>query len=194
MSTDNASLLAGKKILLVDDCKLLCEGVRRALRADNIDCITVTNGQEAIDLVKTMRFDLVVTDLMMPIMAGEQLVQNLQYLHPDLPCIIMTGNATKEAVLRLRGMSNVRGFLVKPWDRERLTKMVIAVFGKGRSTVAPAPASTPAPTAAPAAEQPQTPTQTAKPARAPAPTSPAAAPAATAPAAAPAAVPAGAHK
>jgi DNA-binding NtrC family response regulator len=112
------------RILLVDDSPLLCEGVKRAFRSLGVDCITTNKGVEALRLVRTEPFDMVFTDLMMPSMSGEKIVQHVNHIVPDMPVVIMTGNATKDAVVRMSRMPNVAGFIIKPWDVPRLQKAI----------------------------------------------------------------------
>ena len=57
-------------ILVVDDEALLVKGIRFNLKSDGYDVITGSNGQEAVELTKSENPDLVVLDVMMPVMDG----------------------------------------------------------------------------------------------------------------------------
>ncbi|MFQ5501011.1 MAG: response regulator [Phycisphaerae bacterium] len=109
-----------KKILLVDDSVLICNALRRELRPTGIETVTTESGWTALSLVEQDRFDAALVDLMMPAMSGEELLKRLLERVPELPCIILTGNATKDLVVKLAKAPNVVGILTKPWDHNRL--------------------------------------------------------------------------
>jgi len=103
------------KILVVDDEPKLRDIVSRALTKFGHQCITATNGEEAIDTLSRKSVDLVITDLKMPKMGGLGLIKWLRKVRPDTPVIIMTGYADVESArkaLRLR----VSDYLVKPFE------------------------------------------------------------------------------
>ncbi len=84
------------------------------------DAVTTNSGHDALALIQRETFDVVMTDVMMPAMGGEELLQRLGKLDPKMPCIVLTGNAKMDEVRRLAKAPNVAGILVKPWDRNRL--------------------------------------------------------------------------
>ena len=116
------------RILLIDDSQLLCEGVERALRSKRIKCVSTTSAAEALELVDRLDFDAVITDLQMPEMSGDELMRRLYKVVPKLPCLVLTGNATRDTVLMLRDLPNLAGILTKPWDRDRLLERLAAVL------------------------------------------------------------------
>jgi DNA-binding NtrC family response regulator len=108
------------KILVVDDAKFLGEGLKRMLRSRGFEAVSTHDGRRALHLVRNDEFDAVITDLMMPDLPGEDLVTQLKENFPQLPCIVMTGHATRDCVLRLAREPNVAGILVKPLNYDRL--------------------------------------------------------------------------
>jgi DNA-binding NtrC family response regulator len=129
------------RILVVDDVICLCEGLRRRLRVSGYEVIGVQDGTQALSRIAKQPFDAVLTDLNMPHMSGEELLERLQQTHPDLPCIVMTGQATRQRVLRLSRMPNVMGFLVKPLDHDRLLGLLAQAVEKSRAVAATTPSS-----------------------------------------------------
>jgi PAS domain S-box-containing protein len=85
-----------ENILFVDDEKPIRNSVRSCLEGVGYNVTAVADGQEALDIfAKDLdRFDLVVTDLTMPNMTGEQLSQELMRLRPNTPVILCTGHGT----------------------------------------------------------------------------------------------------
>jgi len=111
-------------VLVVDDTQFVCNALSRELRRAGFQTVSADSGSAALKIVAEGRVDLVLTDLLMPGMSGGELIERLRQCAPDLPCIIMTANATKENVLQVAKAPNVKGILVKPWDRERLIAAV----------------------------------------------------------------------
>ena len=108
------------KILLVDDSAFMCNALKRELRSDDIEAVAAASGHEALALVSREKFDVVITDVMMPEMGGEELIQRLGKLAPGLPCIALTGNAEMDEVRRITKAPNFAGILVKPWDKSKM--------------------------------------------------------------------------
>ncbi|MEE9296941.1 MAG: HD domain-containing phosphohydrolase, partial [Phycisphaerae bacterium] len=108
------------KVLVVDDSNMLCNALQRELRMSGFDALTTNSGHDALALIQRDTFDVVITDVMMPAMGGEELLQRLGKLAPKLPCIVLTGNAKMDEVRRIAKGPNVAAILVKPWDKRRL--------------------------------------------------------------------------
>jgi CheY-like chemotaxis protein len=103
------------RILVVDDEKSLRQIVGRTISKLGHECVTATNGVDALEAASRQAFDLVITDLNMPKMGGLALIEWLRKKHPGLPIIIMTAYADLESArkaLRLR----VADYLVKPFE------------------------------------------------------------------------------
>ena len=120
------------KVLVVDDSPLVCKALLREFRRAGFDGITTDNAPDALRLISKHRFDVALVDLAMPIVSGMQLVKQLKSYAPRLPCIIITGNVTKDEVIALSSAPNVTGILAKPWDHERLIKTIMAAVIRGR--------------------------------------------------------------
>jgi adenylate cyclase len=119
-------------VLVVDDSAFLCNALKRELHPDGIAVMATESGWTALELVERNHFDAVLVDLMMPAMPGEELVTRLGQQAPETPCIILTGNATKERVAVLVKKPNVAAILVKPWEHGRLISAITAAIAKSR--------------------------------------------------------------
>ena len=117
------------RILIVDDAALFCEGLKRTLRQAGFEGFSANDGHTALDMIHQERFDLVITDVRMPHMSGVQLVKEIACIAPELSCIVVTGNATKEEIRQLASASNVLEILVKPWNPERLVTAIHKALG-----------------------------------------------------------------
>jgi len=74
------------------------------------------NGQEALDLFTPGRFDLVITDYVMPMMKGDELARNIKRLAPAEPILMITGSAGELGGVR----ASVDAVLNKPFGFEDL--------------------------------------------------------------------------
>jgi CheY-like chemotaxis protein len=81
------------RILVVDDESLLAQALADYLRQQGYETVIASNGLEALENYKCQQIDVVITDLWMPIMSGNELIARLHELNPVLPIIAVTGHA-----------------------------------------------------------------------------------------------------
>ena len=79
-----------KNILIVDDDAMLQSLIRDALNCE-FDIETACNGQQALEFIVNNRFDLIITDLVMPELNGIELVMKLQETNPKQKVIAISG-------------------------------------------------------------------------------------------------------
>lgn len=83
-----------KKVLVVEDEKPLAHALELKLQKEGHDVTIAHNGQEAVDLLLKNKYDIVLLDLMMPIMNGFQVLEKVQ-AHGDMPYVIVLSNLTQ---------------------------------------------------------------------------------------------------
>lgn len=110
-------------VLVVDDEKNIREGLGKALEMDGHDVMLAADGQEALDLVEHEGVDLVIADLKMPKLAGEELLRRVVQSYPSLPVIILTGHGTIESAVQAM-RDGAYDFLTKPVNLDRLSLLV----------------------------------------------------------------------
>ncbi|HJW32732.1 MAG TPA: PhnD/SsuA/transferrin family substrate-binding protein [Holophagaceae bacterium] len=111
---------AGLRILQVDDDELILDSVPAMIEALGHRIDTAMGGAEALDLfAKGLKVDLVILDLNMPGMNGEETLREIRKVHPDLPVLLATGflDARTEAILK--GDARVRS-ISKPFSMKEL--------------------------------------------------------------------------
>ncbi len=91
--SDKQAVVRAKRILVVDDEEPQRACVRMMLELDGHQVTEAANGAEALNLLALGQFDLVITDLEMPVMNGNELVANLKLLAPSLPILMITASA-----------------------------------------------------------------------------------------------------
>ena len=110
-------------ILVVDDERNIREGLAEALALEGYEVATAADGEEALAVMGREEVDLVITDLRMPRLAGDELLKRIAAGWPTVPVIILTGHGTIEtAVQAMR--DGAYDFLTKPVDLERLGLLV----------------------------------------------------------------------
>ena len=106
-------------ILVIDDEKNIRTGLQAALELDGYEVLLAEDGTTGLSLALNNEVDLVITDLRMPGVSGEDVLRRITTETPGIPVIVLTGHGTVEnAVEAMR--SGAYDFLTKPLDRERL--------------------------------------------------------------------------
>jgi len=110
-------------ILVVDDEKNIREGLGKVLELDGYKVLLACDGKEAIQKLDRGDIDLVITDLKMPNLSGEEVLQKATGGSPNLPVIILTGHGTIENAVQ--AMKNgAYDYLTKPVNMDRLSLLV----------------------------------------------------------------------
>ena len=114
--------MAGHCILIVDDEFGLAEMLREMLRDHGYEVVLAINGRLALDVLDEQQVDLVLTDLMMPVMDGEELATAMRKseTYRDTPIIMMTSLPT--ALPQQRDLFD--GILRKPFSPEQLLQTI----------------------------------------------------------------------
>lgn len=111
------------RILVVEDeihVRSVCVSV---LKGAGYEVSAAENAAQAIEKAERRSFDLVLTDIVMPGMSGDVLIDHLKVIQPDIVSIIMTGFASMDlAVSAMR--KGVYDLLAKPFGRQALLKVV----------------------------------------------------------------------
>ena len=120
----------GKKVLIVDDNKLNIKVASKALKEFDFIIDECYDGNESIDKVKNNNYDLILMDIMMPGMNGEEALKELKKLKDfNTPVIALTADAvsgSKEKYERL----GFRGYLSKPFSKDLLKQKLDEIFSE----------------------------------------------------------------
>ena len=113
-----------KRILFVDDEPMILQGLQRMLRPlrDEWDMVFVDGGEKALAAMAESTFDVVVTDMRMPVMNGAQLLTEIRKRHPSTVRLILSGHADKDLVSQCLGVAHQ--YISKPSDPEQLKTMI----------------------------------------------------------------------
>jgi DNA-binding NtrC family response regulator len=111
-----------KSILVVDDEEIIREFLTEVL-GDDYDITTAGDGDEAIDTMKQRSFDLVITDLKMPRVPGEEVVKFAKQSSPTSSVIIISGYSSLYTVSQSVS-HGASAFLAKPFSIKQLLDAV----------------------------------------------------------------------
>ena len=120
-----------KVILVVDDDPVMRESVRDILEIENYKVIEAGDGIDGLPIVKKEHVDLVITDILMPQVEGNELVFKLKKFRPDLKVIGMTGGGRLVSVEQVKQLCPdvlFEKILTKPFLREELLAQVEAAL------------------------------------------------------------------
>ena len=120
-------------VLVVDDEETMRSTVARMMRLIGLDPVLAGDGREAVEVFRAdpARFALVLLDLTMPHMDGEQTFTELRRLSPDVRVVLMSGFNAHEALVRFNG-KGLASFLQKPFTISSLSATMQEVLeGKG---------------------------------------------------------------
>jgi two-component system cell cycle response regulator CpdR len=123
-------------ILLAEDDKAVREFVSRALRQDGHDVTAVSDGQQALNVLNTGKFDMMLADIVMPQVDGIALALKASKDYPDLPVLLMTGySAERQRAHNLDAL--VYDVISKPFTLKKICETVRRVLdpANGGSTV-----------------------------------------------------------
>ncbi len=109
-------------VLIVDDEKVIRDGCSRLLTREGFRVLTAVDGREALDLLKMEIVDVILCDLVMPVMGAFEVLEHVKANYPDLPLIVITGHGTvSNAVEAIK--KGALDFITKPFRADHLVLM-----------------------------------------------------------------------
>jgi len=121
------------RILVVEDEKKVASFIKKGLEEEYYQVDTASNGKEALDLVYNNEYDLIISDVMMPVMDGIQFVKNIRQNNILTPVLLLTvKDSTADKVKGLD--SGADDYLTKPFSFEELTARIRALLRRKEST------------------------------------------------------------
>jgi HD-like signal output (HDOD) protein/CheY-like chemotaxis protein len=113
-----------KRILFVDDEPMILQGLQRMLRSmrEEWDMEFVEGGEKALAIMDERTFDVVVSDMRMPVINGAQLLAEVRKRHPMTIRLILSGHADSDLVAQCLGVAHQ--YISKPCEPEQLKTMI----------------------------------------------------------------------
>ncbi|MCK4606439.1 MAG: response regulator [candidate division Zixibacteria bacterium] len=108
------------RILVVDDDANLLELLADTLTTIGYKALGAKDGMQALQMLRQEKFDLMISDIKMPVMDGIDLLKKVRRYYPRLPVLFITGFTVPEVM----GEASPDGFLAKPFRISRLEKLI----------------------------------------------------------------------
>jgi len=120
------------RALIVDDSSVMRKIVERSLRQAGLEPLAVREagtGVEGLDVLRSERFDLILTDINMPGMDGLEFVRQIsaQNLAPGVPVVMITTESSEEHVKNAI-LAGARGYIRKPFTAEQVKERVLPLL------------------------------------------------------------------
>ncbi|MEW6298582.1 MAG: sigma-54 dependent transcriptional regulator [Thermodesulfobacteriota bacterium] len=116
-------------ILVVDDDPLICEQFARLYTLSGYNAVVALSAEQALERLAAGDIDLLVTDIRMPGMSGVELTQRVQKQWPDVPVIVITGDADIETAVEVLKLG-ASDYIVKPSTSTAIQEATRAVLEK----------------------------------------------------------------
>ena len=129
-----------KKILIADDEQQLALAVKIRLQSKGYQVVTASDGRQALELAEQEKPDLVILDVLMPVMDGYSCLRelNTRFGRGKIPVIILTARDRMKDLFELEGIED---YVIKPFDHEDLLVRIDRVFKRRASPKPSASAS-----------------------------------------------------
>ena len=116
-----------ESVLLIDDDKLILKALKTALSRDNIDAIAIEDSEEALSLLSTTTFDVIVLDLIMPKVDGFELITKIRNKNIFTPIIVLSGKEDEHNKILALGLG-ADDYLTKPFSISLLISKIKAFY------------------------------------------------------------------
>lgn len=124
--------MPGERILLADDEEDIKTVVAMFLQTQGYEVVTAFDGLDALERAKEQKFDLIILDIMMPVLDGFEVCKRLKEDEStkDIPVLMLSAAAHVESVNK--GMeAGARDYIIKPFEPDKLREKVEEVLAGG---------------------------------------------------------------
>lgn len=111
-------------ILCVDDEHAVLSSLRRAFHREDYRIMTALSGTEALTILESQPIDVLITDMRMSHMNGDELLSLVVERWPAIQRILLTGYSDRAAIETIENKADLFCKLDKPWDDEKLRQLV----------------------------------------------------------------------
>jgi DNA-binding NtrC family response regulator len=121
--------MAGLRILIVDDEQELVQALVERLKLRGFQAHGVTAGDEALEIIRSESFDVVLLDVKMPGLGGIELIKHIKRERPGLEVVMLTGHGSAKDAEEGKALGAF-DYLMKPVKFESLLEILRAAAGK----------------------------------------------------------------
>ena len=125
----------GRKVLVVDDEKLIVKGLRFSLEQDDMEVDCAYDGEEALEMVKRKEYDMILLDVMLPKYDGFEVCRQIRDFS-DVPVIMLT--AKGEDMDKILGLEyGADDYMTKPYNILEVKARIKTIFRRVHAAAAP---------------------------------------------------------
>ncbi len=117
-----------KTILFVDDEESILKSINRIFIDTSYVIYTAKSGNEALNILKEVDVELVISDMRMPNMDGYTLLSEVKRLCPNTIRIILSGYSDEKLVFKALQQNIAKLYIMKPWDNKELINIINQIF------------------------------------------------------------------
>lgn len=124
-----------KKVLVVDDEKLIVKGIRFSLEQDGMEVTCAYDGEEALRLAREKKFDIILLDIMLPKMSGTEVCQQIREFS-DVPIVMLT--AKSDDMDKIMGLEyGADDYITKPFNILEVKARIKAIMRRTSGRAVP---------------------------------------------------------
>ncbi|SDS18731.1 two-component system, OmpR family, response regulator VicR [Gillisia sp. Hel1_33_143] len=112
-----------QRILIIEDNPMIVKSLEFKLSKDGYHVVTAIDGREAMNILGEQSFDLVLTDLMLPFVTGNQLIKHIKESSPETSIIVLSTSKQEKTIMEAFNFG-VDDFITKPFNPNELTLRV----------------------------------------------------------------------
>lgn len=116
------------KIIVVDDDIIILQAMKNSLVQNGYEVFATTDAQDALDTLSDERFDLVISDIMMPYISGMELLAAIKEQIKDIPILIVSALDQQEIILTAF-KEGATDFIKKPINLDELILRIKKILG-----------------------------------------------------------------
>mgnify|MGYP005854331725 CR=1 FL=1 len=125
--------MAGKKVLVVDDEKLIVKGIRFSLEQDNMEVDCAYDGEEALQMAHNKEYDIILLDVMLPKLTGFEVCQQIREFS-NVPVIMLT--AKGDDMDKILGLEyGADDYMTKPFNILEVKARIKSIFRRSQPQV-----------------------------------------------------------
>ena len=126
----NIELIKNLKVLYVEDEIVLRDTTCSSLNSILKEVVVADNGQDGLEKFKTDNFDLIITDLSMPVMTGTEMIMEIRKENKDIPIVVTTAYGSQnEDIIKLKDIG-MDEYVMKPVDMMKLIEAIDKAVNK----------------------------------------------------------------
>ncbi|MCD4757202.1 MAG: response regulator [Arcobacteraceae bacterium] len=120
----NIELIKTLKVLYVEDEIILRDTTCNSLNSILKEVVVADNGKEGLEKFKNDTFDLIITDLSMPVMSGTEMIMAIREINKEIPIIITTAYGSQNLEVQELAKVNMTDYVMKPVDVMKLVETI----------------------------------------------------------------------